>query len=93
MQSDQSLTQMSGTQVLIKPQEILATVLKPEGPRCKMLVKMFCKRNLAKEKSHPASPNLDRQAFRRFLSEGSYPRHLQLYNIYLLLNYNGTRNG
>lgn len=52
MQSDQSLTQMSGTQVIIIPQEILSTVLKPEGPRCKMLLKMFRKRNLAKEKFH-----------------------------------------
>lgn len=54
---------------------------------------MFCKKNLAKEKSHPASSNLDRQAFRGFLSEGSYPRRLQLHNIYLLLNSNGTSNG
>lgn len=30
------------------------------------------KRNLAKEKSHPINPNLDRQAFRGFLSKGSF---------------------
>lgn len=51
-----------------------------------------CKRNLAKEKSHPICPNLDRQAFREFLSEGSCARYLQLYITYLLLNYNGARN-
>ena len=67
--------------------------IKTERSTCKMLLQMFCKRNLAKEKSHPNSPNLEVQAFRQFLPEGSYPRHLQLCNIYLLLNYNGTRNG
>lgn len=92
-QSDQSLTQMSDTQVVEISQEILSTVLNPEGPRCKVLLKIICKRNLAKEKSRPSSPKLDGQVFRGFLSEGSFPRHLQLYNICLLLNCNGTRNG